>query len=338
MEIFCITGYRKKTSSSISTSGTTTSSKISSLSIKRIIDKLVYQQNRSSTTDTYLRIWRQFNKFLINLDKIPDTWENKTILFIGYKIDNGMKSNTAKSYISAIKRILQNDGYEWNENQILLNSLTRACKLVNDVVHTRLPISGTLLELILFEIQRHFRQLKQIYLEDLYMSLFSLAYYGLMRISEVTDSQHAMKAANIHIAKNKDKILIVLYSSKTHGKESRPQKIKITSNRSEKTGKYIHRNFCPFSLAKRYMTRRGDYDTEEEHFYIYRDGTPVSAENTRNILKLALTNLGLNPINYGFHSLRIGRCTELINFNYSISAVKLMGRWKSNVVYKYIRS
>ena len=38
------------------------------------------------------------------------------------------------------------------------------------------------------------------------------------------------------MAPNKDKLLLVLYSSKTHDKESRPQKITITSNNIERTG------------------------------------------------------------------------------------------------------
>ena len=39
---------------------------------------------------------------------------------------------------------------------MLLASLTRACKLINDRVRTRLPIGFNLLELILFELQRHY--------------------------------------------------------------------------------------------------------------------------------------------------------------------------------------
>ena len=94
----------------------------------------------------------------------------------------------------------------------------------NDVLKARMPIHCRLLELILFELGRHFGTLQQPYLNKLYQALFALGYYGLFRIGELVSGDHTIKAKNVHIAKNKEKILIILYTSKTHGKESRPQK------------------------------------------------------------------------------------------------------------------
>ena len=87
--------------------------------------------------------------------------------------------------------------------------------------------------MILFETQRIFHAKNQPYLDLLYKTIFSICYYGLMHIGEVTHSQHVLKAKDVHLAKNKDKLLLVLYSSKTHDEGSRPQKIKITSNKYE---------------------------------------------------------------------------------------------------------
>ena len=90
---------------------------------------------------------------------------------------------------------------------------------------------------------------KQPYLEILYKTIFLIGYYGMFRIGELTLSPHVMKAKDISFSKNKNKIQILLHSSKTHGKESPPQKIKISevppaakSNR--------HRFFCPFAWPK----------------------------------------------------------------------------------------
>ena len=159
-----------------------------------------------------------------------------------------------------------------------------------------------------------------------------------MRVGEVTKSQHVLKAKNVHMATNQDKLLLVLYSSKTHGKGSRPQKIKITSNRKEKTGSYIHRHFCPFELMRRYMKARGGYESDHEQFFIFRDMTPVTPFHARNMLKILLKNLNLDSNLYGMHSFRIGRTTDLIKYNYTVDEVKLMGRWKSNVIFKYIKN
>ena len=85
----------------------------------------------------------------------PKLWEDRTTLFIGHLIDKGIQSSTIKSYVSAIKKTLVDDDYEWQDNRVLLGSLTRACKLVNDRVKTRLPVQRGLLDLLLFEIQRN---------------------------------------------------------------------------------------------------------------------------------------------------------------------------------------
>ena len=140
------------------------------------------------------------------------------------------------------------------------------------------------------------------------------------------------------LAVNKDKLLVVLYSSKTHDEGCRLQKIKITSNRTEKSGVWAARNFCSFKLMGTYLKLRGNYRTDQEQFFVFRDKSPVTAEQARSILKLMIKKLGLDSTVYDMHSLRIGRASDLIRCNkYTIDEVKRLGRWKSNTVYKYIR-
>ena len=301
------------------------SSKISTHAIEMIIERLQCQQTRESTARNYLAIWRQFNKFLLSLDRMPETWEYRTTLFLGYLIEKGFQSSTIRSYVSAIKRTLTLIKYKWDDVKVELASLTKACKLKNDVVHTRLPIHCGLLELILFEIRRHFGKVNQPYLEALYLSLFALGYYGLMRVGELTLSPHVVKAANVHMAMNKDKILLVLYSSKTHDESNRPQKIKIVSNHSERSGNYLHRNFCPFTLMRNYLRARGGYKNINEPLFVFRDKSPITATNARTLLKDCIETLGLDRNVYDMHSLRIGRTSDLIKFHYSIDEVKRMG-------------
>ena len=112
-------------------------------------------------------------------------------MFVAYMIDNGMQSCLVKSYVSAIKKTLQIDGYIWDNNKVLISALTQACKLVNDRVKTRLPIQCGLLELILFELERVFNT--QPYLATLYKTLFAIAYYGLLRPGEITLGPHVLK-------------------------------------------------------------------------------------------------------------------------------------------------
>ena len=103
-----------------------TLSKISTSSIEKIIE--------DSTKKNYYTIWKMFNNFFIRLDRKPREWYQCLTLFVAYLIDNKKQSSTVKSYISAIKAVLQDNGIKLQKNQCLLTSLTRACHLTNDKV------------------------------------------------------------------------------------------------------------------------------------------------------------------------------------------------------------
>ena len=210
---------------------TSSTSTISVDYINAVIERLRGKQVRETTIEkkNVVRVWRIFNRFLIRLDKKPDSREGRATLFCAYLIDNGHQSQTVRSYMSAVKGLLKDDGYKWDEGQVLISSLMQACKLQNDQVCCRLPIQKPLFETLLFEIGRVFS--KQVYLLVLYRAVFCLAYYGLMRIGELAEGTNPVKACDIHIASNKRKILIVLYTSKTHSEATYPQQIKNFSFR-----------------------------------------------------------------------------------------------------------
>ena len=102
--------------------------------MEKLVDRLLMVQHRDSTSKTYLSIWRQFNKFIVNLDKKPELWEDRAMLFIAYLIEKGTQSATIKSYISAIKKTLVMDEYNCNDNLVLVRPLSRACRIINDTV------------------------------------------------------------------------------------------------------------------------------------------------------------------------------------------------------------
>ena len=212
------------------------------------------------------------------------------------------------------------DGYILNENKMLLNSLTQACRLVNDTVKTRLPIRVGLLEMILFEVEHIFTD--QPYLEIMYKALFSLAYYGLFRVGELAAGDHSIKAKDVHVGQNKNKILAVLYSSKTHGSESRPQETKITSDCSRSKPKQLF--FSPFEIVRTYMAMRGGFEDPTENFFVFRDKSVVQPNQVRTVLRTALNLLNLDDSLYDTHSFRIGRASDLfLKWNYSIEEIKI---------------
>ena len=156
-----------------------------------------------------------------------------------------------------------------------------------------------------------------------------MGYYGLLHVGEIAKGDHKIKAKNIHIGLNKNKILILLYSSKTHGKESKPQEIKITGQ--------TKRHFCPFKLTKTYMSLRGGFPSDNEQFFIFSDVSPVLPTHVRDTLHKLLKAVNLEPLLYNTHSLRSGRSCDLIKLGYPIEHVKKLGHWRSNAVYRYLK-
>ena len=312
------------------------------------MDQLKNEAHQDSTKWTYYGIWKTFNQFLIKLDKMPKSWEDRLSLYCAYIIGiKHLKSSTVKTYISGIKHILRTDGYEWDDGKILLNTLTKSCKLKNDKLKVRLPIQKGLLELILFRLQRKYQN--QPYLEAMYICAYLLQYYGLLRVGEIADSQHSIKAVNIHEAKTESRLLIILYTSKTHGRDSPPQKVKILGNKTieiYQTRNTIKRftmkkqdlgKFCPVQWTKRYIQLRPPAMNTQQNFFILPDNTALKAQFLRNTLRDILCSFDLDGDLYDTHSFRIGRATDLYKSGVDIEDIKQIGRWKSNAVYRYLK-
>ena len=311
----------------------TETEKISTERMNLIFERLKSQQNRKSTQRNYHCIWKKFISFTLNLDEIPMSWEERLCLFGTHMVEKGSQSTTIRSYMSALKFILRTDDIELNEEKIRLGIIIKACKVQNDRLYVRFPIRLSLLEQMLFEIECLYgaAENNQPYLELMYKSLLLASYYGLLCIGEVTAGDHVIKAGDLHVGTNKNKMLIVLFTSKTHGVESRPQKVHITEN--GRTNKF----FCPFKTLKAYSEVRGDYIYDNEQFFVFVDHSPVYPHHAHNLVHTLLSRLNLDTSLYSFHSLRIGMASDMLRRGYTVEQIRLAGRWKTNAVFKYLR-
>ena len=338
---------KRKTDKSDSRSHTTDSS-ISTVGIRNIIEILKDQKHRDTTKKNYYAIWKVFNNFFIKLDCKPRSWEDRLTLFVGYLVQINKKSTTVKCYISAIKAVLEQLNIRIQEDRCLFTSLTRACRLRNDKVTIRLPIQKGVLAMTLAKIPIIYSN--QPYLADLYSALLGTAYFGLFRVGELTTGDHPVLVRDFHIGLNKRKMLFVLRSSKTHGLDTKPQLIKIAASSQRKyhlsmnqqSGSSSQTNDrglelpCPFMLLWRYLARRTPYKSHTEPFFIFMDGSPVHPLHFRTCLKHSLNLAGFNERNYNTHSLWLGRSCDLYKLGLSVETIKKLGRWKSNIVFKYL--
>ena len=310
--------------------------------MQQIIEKLRLEGVKNSTRRSYYSAWRTFNHFFVRLDVKPDNWEDRLVLFVGFLIKERKQSQTIKSYISAIKKVLQDDNVIINENRVLLSSLTKACKMKNDKVRTRLPIQKGILRILLRETKTYYDNHNQSFLAVMYQALFSTAYFGMFRVGELTTGTHPIMVKDVQLARNKNKIMFVLRTSKTHGENNHPQIVKITSKQINENISFKRECdgnlYCPYELLRRYIDARPKYLNKREPFFIFRDGTPVRPDNMRENLKFFLKESGFNPILYNTHSLRAGRSVDLRKMNVSLDLIRKLGRWSSNSVFAYLHT
>ena len=164
----------------------------------------------------------------------------------------------------------------------------------------------------------------------------------------MTKSPHAIKARDVHMGINKNKILFILHSSKTHGVGNKPQLVKI-SQRQIKTEKdrkvggctlsslYESYSHNPFHILHEYIANRPAMKTDNEQFFVFSDGSPVRPDHMRNILRLLLNNIQLQAELYSVHSMHVGCASDLLEYGISVETIKKLGHWKSNAVFTYLR-
>ena len=139
--------------------------------------------------------------------------------------------------------------------------------------------------------------------------------------------------------------MFVLRSSKTHNKGSKPQIIKISSCQLKGSGTKWDRCSlnktlelpCPYALLREYANTRIPYRNENDQFFVFSDGSPVSANNLRKCLKDTLKSAGFDCRLYSVHGLRAGRAGDLIKLGVSLDTIKRIGCWKSNAVFRYFK-
>ena len=316
----------------------TTESSISTAEVENIVEKLKLERIKDSTKANYYTVWKLFNEFFIKLDVKPDNWEDRLILFVGHLISCEKKSQTVRSYICAIRAVLRDDGITLNEDKFLLKAITRACKLKNDTVRTRLPIKKNMLKIIVDTTFKYFHEKGQDYLKVLFPCLFITAYFGLFRIGELTHSPHTIKVVDVNIAANKQKLLFILRSSKTHGKYTKPQMVKISSTKSnDYKAPECKDSLCPYQWLRDFLSVRPDYNSEQESFFVFSDRSPIYPQQARYTMKKILKLAGFDHKYYSFHGYRSGRASDLLRMNVRIPVIKELGRWSSNSVYAYLK-
>ena len=164
----------------------------------------------------------------------------------------------------------------------------------------------------------------QPYLNVMHKAILMMGYFGLLRIGEMTigESNRTICFSDVHFEHNRSKILILLRSSKMHTTTSKPQSMKI-----EHISGYGNK-YCPCKIICDDTLMRGARRPKAP-FFIFRDMTPVKADQFRSVLhRWYWIHLCMTPT----------VCAkDLFKLEYTVDQIKEKGRWRSNAVYEYLK-
>lgn len=285
--------------------------------------------------------WRGFNAFYIDLMDKDITWEHRLELYVAFLLVKKAQEPTIRSYISGIKYIANLIGINIDSTKCRFHSLVKAARIKNGKVKIRLPIKLRLLNRMIEEVPALKKLQNQPYLVKLYKAIFASAYYGLLRIGEITGSKHSIKSRDVHVALDRPKVQFRIWSAKNKKRGSWPDDIKIEGltdckachSDSKKSSSF---RVCPVHLIKQYHAVR-PRTSGSAQFFCYQDGSPISQVCLRNIIKAVLASIGIVPGIHNGQSFRSGRACDLRKLNYSIRDIKFFGRWRGNSVFKYFK-
>lgn len=164
------------------------------------------------------------------------------------------------------------------------------------------------------------------YYRSAYKAMFLIAFYGFLRIGEITkninaNSSHCLNRVDVQVTSGG--VIITCHSYK-HSIPGSISKIFIKRE--------VELTFCPVVHLERYLTQRGN---GEGYFFMHPNLSPISRAQFVASLNAALSFIGLRPSVCKGHSFRIGAPTLAYHLGKSDTQIRALGRWKSNAFLKY---
>ena len=221
-----------------------------------------------------------------------------------------------------------NDLYDPTKS-FVVKKLLEGCKRIRRSNDIRAPITTTVLGKII-------SILPQIcispYEAQLFRAAYLLAYFGLMRVSELvyTNALHAVRPlfySDITITSGAEAMLISIRVSKTN------QRGPATTIRIPRL---CNNDLCPVKAMQNFLKLRPS-GSQHQYLLCHSNGSPLTRSQFSGVLVKSVRALGLPTHIYTPHSFRIGRASVLAAEGVSHDDIKTLGRWKSSVFKRYIQ-
>ncbi len=226
---------------------------------------------------------------------------------------------------------LRLDGVDLRENQYLMKQLHQAAQK-QDVARIHCPIS---LNLLLQILKRVDLVVRSDFESHLFKAIFSTAYHGMFRIGELVHSQHALKLANVLQEAEGEAFHCIQHSSKVLRPGQMPPVIVIEPLE-------CLQEFCPCRILFQFAVQRaqvfGIHHQPESQFFLQENGRKVSKELVlRRVRQCVHLIPNFVATEFGTHSFRSGKATDLFKVGMTDAEIMELGRWTSETFRRYIR-
>ena len=249
---------------------------------------------------------------------------NQVALYVSYLHKHGYAPTTVVSYTSAIGYVHRISNVTDPTNSVLVQKILSATLKLKPTLDPRLPITLLILQQLINALETTVQTFTH---RCLLRAMFIVAFFGLMRIGEITMSKEKvvpLKLNQLNLTSNQALITISKFK---HNKSMRPVEIPLPSQELEL--------ICPVRALNQYLHYRG---LESGPLFCLSKLKPVPRDFFIKHLRNALSFCGFPLDRYKSHSFRIGGASYYAELGFSDAQIRLLGRWDSDAFLKYIRS
>ena len=292
--------------------------------------KLLSASLAANTHKTYRNAITAFNKFRRH-HKLEIQWPatvTQVQYFISGCFEKGFSPATIKTYCSGICFFHKVNELTDPTSNFVIQKMLEGCSRSQKQNDNRAPISKHLLTGICAKLNEICYNPYEVLL---FKATFTLAYFGLCRISELvyTGPMHTYRPlqwGDVSYNSCNKVIVIQLRKSKT---DQTGKAVKLNIYSAEKGNICCIQSVCLFMQAR---------PKHEGYFLCHWNRDPLTRYQFNSILNKCISKICISTKFFKAYSFRIGKATNLAKEGVSSENIKKLGRWSSNAFLKYIRT
>ena len=284
---------------------------------------------RPRTLVAYKAKFRLYLAFLVHLDVSPVDSVTAVSLFIEYMAQQGLRAQSLRNYLCVLRHYFAL--YNLNLASTGHRSIQLAIKAVSYNAPLSFRVKGVISVNKLVQIIHAIGQMQN---ATTLKAIILLGFFGFFRLSTlVPPSVSAFSKSRFP----------------THGDViwgAPGAHIIIKCSKSMQTSGQVHvvqlpslqdRTICPVTALRAIVSSNPSHaDTPLFSTSTHSDTRVMTAPSVRLTFKHIISNIGLPPAEFGFHSLRRSGACWAFDHNMDLDHIKVHGGWKSDAIWRYL--